>query len=274
MDKQASPGISESAENPLDWRRWVPKEVRRDVLSFMTRAFILGAVVGILCGCLYWRYSVSKEKIFQGAIIVAALAFTMPAFATSLKLMLSMFYMGYAGNEKSEGAFKSITALKDEAQPILQNVSVIVHKMAAMAERNGSGDMVKSLVAELKAAIPPDLEARFNRMLVAIEAIAAPPTPKKPGLLERGIPKAPAPEVKSLESLSEPCDLRKKLESVPTPAIEAIAAPKAPAPDDETRILPMPFVPVSDDTPEDLDIRRSGILPKPTMPVGISPIAT
>lgn len=194
--------MENETQSPLDWRKWVPPEVRRDVISFMIRAFVLGAVVGVLCGGLYWRFSVSKEKIFQGAIIVAALAFTMPAFATSLKLMLSMFYMGYAGNEKSEGAFKSITALKDEAKPILENVSTIVHKMAVVAEKNGSGDMVKALVAEMKAAIPPDLEARFNRLLHAIEAIAAPPA-KKPGLLERGLPKA-----------------------------------SPPAPDDETRVLP------------------------------------
>ena len=195
----------------LDWRKWVPADVRQEVISFMIRAFVLGGVIGILCGCLYWRFSVSKEKIFQGAIIVAALAFTMPAFATSLKLMLSMFYMGYAGNEKSEGAFKSITALKDEAKPILENVSVIVHKMAVVAEKNGSGDMVKNLVAELKATIPPDLEARFNRLLSAIEAIAAPAPVRKPGLLERGLQPKPA---------------------------AAPVAPAAPAPDDETRVLP------------------------------------
>jgi hypothetical protein len=217
--------VSDS-QSPLDWRKWVPPEVRRDVISFMTRAFILGAVVGILCGALYWRFSVSKEKIFQGAIIVAALAFTMPAFATSLKLMLSMFYMGYAGNEKSEGAFKSITLLKDEAKPILDNVSTIVHKMAVLAERNGSGDMVKTLVAELKASIPPDLEARFNRLLTAIEALGAPPAPRR-GLLETGIAKdrsqAAQPPVSSFP--------------VPPGAVPRPYAPAA-APDEETRILP------------------------------------
>ena len=154
----ADPGLDHIPAT--DWRRWVPPEIRREVLVFMTRAFIVGAVLGGVGAALYWKYSQSHEKIFQGAIILGALAFTMPAFATSLKLMLLMFYMGCSSAEKSDGVFENMRSITDGLKPLTQNT--------------------------------PEIREKFDRLMKALETLIAPPSPSRPsrsGLLERGIRK-------------------------------------------------------------------------------------
>jgi hypothetical protein len=154
----ADPGLDHIPAT--DWRRWVPPEIRREVLVFMTRAFIVGAVLGGAGAAFYWKYSQSHEKIFQGAIILGALAFTMPAFATSLKLMLLMFYMGCSSAEKSDGVFENMKSITDGLKPLTQNT--------------------------------PEIREKFDRLLKALENLIAPPkapTSSRSGLLERGIRK-------------------------------------------------------------------------------------
>lgn len=195
-----------------DWRRWVPPEVHREILAFMRSAFIIGTVVGLLAGCLYWKYSLSKEKIFQGAIIVAALAFTMPAFATSLKLMLSMFYMSWGSVEKSDGMFQNLKELKDEAKPLLENAGKIVGNLACVVERYGKNDIVKSLIQEAKTLLTEEAGViqKIDRLTLAIEALGAPAPAgqKKPGLLERGIKARPAQAEPKVEEARPDDDTR------------------------------------------------------------------
>jgi type III secretory pathway component EscR len=189
-----------------DWHRWVPPEVRRDVLSFMARAFVIGMVLGGAAGAFYWKYSVSKEKIFQGAIIVAALAFTMPAFATSLKLMLSMFYMSWAGQEKADGVWRNLKEIKDEVKPVVENAGKIMDNLARVVERYGKNDLVKSFIDEAKSALAKEggIIQKIDRLTLAIEALSVPaPGPKKPGLLERGIQPRGAPAAGSPQADEE-----------------------------------------------------------------------
>lgn len=168
-------------EASLDWRQWVPPQVRREILRFIRRAFLAGFVIGSAASAVYFHYSESREKPFQGAIIFAALAFTMPAFAVSLKIMLSMFYMSWGAQNQFDR-----TAAKAE------NTLGSVDRLIADGGKTLTREIVKEAFQELGKADGP-----LRRIEEAVASLTGPigqPRSRKPGLLESGLGKTPISE--------------------------------------------------------------------------------
>lgn len=192
-------------ESCTGWRRWVPPEVHSEIVGFMRRAFTGGCLFAAVSGTLYWHHSVSKEKLFQFLILIGATAFTIPALMTSLRMMLLMAYMGWNGQDKSEGMFKAITELKDEVKPILENVGKIVENLNQVVERHGGKAISTSLIEEAKDFLAKEgILQRLDRLTKAIEALGSSTigAPRKSGLLEKGIAKARLAEAEPAEALN------------------------------------------------------------------------
>lgn len=186
----------------LDWRKWVPPQVRREILGFMCLAFAVGVAVSVVAAWIYASFSESKDKVFHCAIILGACGFTMPAFACSIRIMLTMFYMNWRASEDSRSMIADLKEVKDEAKPILETAGRIVTRVEQLANQYAKDDVVKALIAEVKRELDAKdgvvgrFESRLDALVKAVETIGSPlgdAAPRRPGLLESGIATPEAP---------------------------------------------------------------------------------
>jgi len=190
-----SPGPASCREGAvLNWRQWVSPEARAEILRFMWIAFAVGVVAAAIAAWIYASWSESKDWVFHCAIILAACGFTMPAFATSIRIMLVMFYMNWHASMAQQGMISDLKEVKDEAVPILDDLGKVVSTLKTVADRYAKDDVVKSAILEVerlaerlidgKNGILPRFERKIDDV---VAALGAPMGPRQAGLLEKGI---------------------------------------------------------------------------------------
>ena len=147
-----------------------PKEMAREMRTFIKGAFIAGPTLGVLSAIGYYFVATSShpwdasKDTFNAAILIYGLGFAFPILSISCRLMIRMFFQNCEQLGNFNYLIDSFRRAQDKAPELLENIQTVVDKAVPISNN------IEEIVTRAKD-MAGDVEAIAHKVRATMDGL-------------------------------------------------------------------------------------------------------